>query len=119
MSTGKANQERARCIVPLRSRSVTGCRIMTNENPFHRRSIRLVGANYSEPGGYFLTICAAGRKQIFGRIESARTVLSPLGGNCPAMLDADTRAFPAGVAGGIRGDAKPSARHYCAPLEET
>src|SRR5689334_25165930 len=52
---------------------------MTNEKPFHRRSIRLVGANYSEPGGYFLTICAAGRKQILGRIESARTVLSPLG----------------------------------------
>ena len=50
-----------------------------NENEHHRQSIRLLGADYSEPGGCFLTICAAGRKQIFGRIDSDRTVLSPLG----------------------------------------
>ena len=37
------------------------------------------GVDYSDPGGYFLTICAAGRKHIFGRINGDRLVLSPLG----------------------------------------
>ena len=50
---------------------------MTDEK--HRRSIRIPGADYSEPGGYFLTICAAGRKNIFGKIQDARVELSPLG----------------------------------------
>jgi putative transposase len=48
-------------------------------NEKHRRSIRLPGADYSEPGGYFLTICAAGRKNIFGEIADGNVELSPLG----------------------------------------
>lgn len=51
----------------------------SNENDHRRRSIRLYGADYSEPGGYFLTVCAAGRKQIFGRIDLDHAMLSPLG----------------------------------------
>lgn len=34
-----------------------------------RRSIRLTGRDYSWPGTYFVTICTAGRKCLFGRIE--------------------------------------------------
>ena len=45
----------------------------------HRRSIRIPGADYSEPGPYFLTICAAGRRNLFGEIQNARVELSPLG----------------------------------------
>lgn len=50
-----------------------------NETEHKRRSIRLRGADYSEPGGYFLTICAGERKSIFGRIEKGRTLLNELG----------------------------------------
>jgi putative transposase len=52
---------------------------MAEEKKFHRKSIRLQGANYSEPGAYFITICAAERRNIFGRIDDGRAVLSPLG----------------------------------------
>jgi len=52
---------------------------MPEEKKFHRRSIRLRGADYSEPGAYFLTICAAQRRNIFGTIDKERVVLSALG----------------------------------------
>ena len=46
-----------------------------------RRSIRLPGYDYSQPGCYFITICSAGRHCIFGEItaEEARFVASPIG----------------------------------------
>jgi REP element-mobilizing transposase RayT len=53
---------------------------MLKEEKFHRRSIRLRGADYSEPGAYFITICAARRRSIFAEIDNGRVVLSPLGG---------------------------------------
>jgi REP element-mobilizing transposase RayT len=40
------------------------------------RSIRYPGHDYSSPGAYFITLCAEGFKQIFGRIESGRVVHS-------------------------------------------
>src|SRR5229473_40401 len=52
---------------------------MPEEKKFDRRSIRLRGADYSEPGAYFITICAAQRRNIFGNIDGGRVVLSPLG----------------------------------------
>ncbi len=52
---------------------------MVNEKQLHRKSIRLPGVDYSEPGGYFLTICAVGRQQIFGRIDANRMVHTSLG----------------------------------------
>ena len=52
---------------------------MTCDLSLHRRSIRLPAADYSRPGGYFLTICAVGRRQLFGRIHNDRVVLSSLG----------------------------------------
>ena len=45
-----------------------------------RRSIRLRGLDYSNPGCYFITICAFHMRCIFGSIRNARQVLSPLGG---------------------------------------
>ena len=52
---------------------------MPEEKKFDRRSIRLRGADYSEPGAYFITICAAQRRNIFGNIDGGRVVLSPFG----------------------------------------
>ena len=52
---------------------------MAEEKKFQRRSIRLRGVDYSEAGSYFITICAAGHKNIFGKIEDGRAVLSPVG----------------------------------------
>jgi putative transposase len=52
---------------------------MVEEKKFHRRSIRLQGADYSDPGAYFVTICAASHRNIFGRIENGLSVLKPLG----------------------------------------
>jgi REP element-mobilizing transposase RayT len=49
------------------------------EAKHRRRSIRLQGSDYSEPGGYFVTICAAGRNNLFGRIENGRVCLNALG----------------------------------------
>jgi len=37
---------------------------------YDRRSIRLQGFDYSQPGEYFLTICAVEQKCIFGKIEN-------------------------------------------------
>jgi REP-associated tyrosine transposase len=37
---------------------------------YDRRSIRLQGFDYSQPGDYFLTICAAEQKCIFGKMEN-------------------------------------------------
>ena len=47
----------------------------------HRRSIRLPGYDYTQPGAYFITICAASRRCIFGEIVSKDSGLSasPIG----------------------------------------
>src|SRR5579864_2987377 len=68
--------KRARCIVPLR---VVRARLVMEEKEFHRRSIRIPGGDYSRPGAYFVTICAAYRRNIFGAVEGGKIILSPLG----------------------------------------
>jgi putative transposase len=47
--------------------------------PYHRRSIRLHGINYSTPGAYFITIVANNRKCLFGEILEEIVHLNPLG----------------------------------------
>jgi len=49
------------------------------EKVFHRRSIRIPGGDYSRPGAYFVTICAAYKRNIFAAVEAGEVVLSPLG----------------------------------------
>ena len=39
-----------------------------NADQHHRRSIRLKGHDYSEPGSYFITICAYQQSHLFGAI---------------------------------------------------
>jgi len=40
------------------------------EKQLHRRSIRLKDYDYSQEGAYFVTICAYGKKCIFGDVIS-------------------------------------------------
>ena len=45
----------------------------------HRRSVRLASADYAAPGLYFVTVIAAGRARLFGRLGSGDVVLSDVG----------------------------------------
>ena len=55
---------------------------MSSFNPHrhHRRSIRLRGYDYSEPGAYFLTICTHGREALLGTVVDGGVRLSAYGG---------------------------------------
>ena len=59
-----------------------------------RTSIRLRGYDYAGPGAYFLTICTAGHRCLFGRIEGDTIRLGPMGG----IVEACWRAIPLHVA---------------------
>lgn len=50
-----------------------------NPNKHHRRSIRLKGYDYSQPGLYFITICVQDRDCLFGYIENKIMKLNDAG----------------------------------------
>ena len=45
----------------------------------HRRSIRLKGYDYTQPGAYFITICTYQRLHVFGEIINGEMVLNDIG----------------------------------------
>ncbi len=45
----------------------------------HRKSIRLRGYDYSQPGAYFITICTHQRQQLFGAIVDGAMILNAAG----------------------------------------
>ncbi len=45
----------------------------------HRRSIRLKGYDYSQPGAYFLTLCTQDRKCLYGEIVDDKMCLNDAG----------------------------------------
>ena len=45
----------------------------------HRRSIRLGGYDYSQPGGYFITIVTQNRECLFGDIIKGKMILNDAG----------------------------------------
>ena len=47
----------------------------------NRRSIRLAGYDYSQPGLYFVTICTFKHQQLFGQIEDGYMILNEAGEN--------------------------------------
>ena len=51
----------------------------TDDNPYHRRSIRLKGYDYSLPGAYFITILTYKRIELFGQIINGTMKLSGFG----------------------------------------
>ncbi len=46
----------------------------------HRRSIRLQGYDYTQPGAYFVTIVTQGREMLFGDVRDGAMVLNTYGG---------------------------------------
>jgi hypothetical protein len=42
----------------------------------HRRTIRLQNFDYSQSGGYFITIVSYQRRCVFGSVENDRVILS-------------------------------------------
>jgi len=52
---------------------------MKDKTPFHRRSIRLKGYDYSKSGAYFITICVKDRIHFFGKIENGKMILNDAG----------------------------------------
>ena len=50
----------------------------TNEP--RRRSLRLVGFDYSQPANYFVTICTQGKKCLFGYVSGTEMCLNSAGG---------------------------------------
>ena len=50
-----------------------------NPDIHQRRSIRLKEYDYSQPGLYFITICAKDRENLFGQIENGKMILNVLG----------------------------------------
>jgi putative transposase len=45
----------------------------------HRRSIRLKGYDYSQPGGYFVTIVTKSRDLLFGEVVTGKMILNDAG----------------------------------------
>jgi len=50
-----------------------------DKNIHHRHTIRLYNYDYSYPGLYFVTICAADKKCMFGHIQNGEMILSERG----------------------------------------
>ncbi|WP_036480014.1 transposase [Myxosarcina sp. GI1] len=50
-----------------------------DRNKHHRRSIRLKGYDYSQPGAYFVTICTYERQCLFGKIVNGQMRLNGFG----------------------------------------
>jgi REP element-mobilizing transposase RayT len=48
-------------------------------NKHHRRSIRLKGYDYSQPGAYFVTICTQNREHLFGLVDNGALILNEAG----------------------------------------
>ena len=50
-----------------------------NPEIHHRRSIRLKGYDYTQPGAYFVTICTHQQACLFGEVSGESIALNPLG----------------------------------------
>jgi putative transposase len=50
-----------------------------NPEIHHRRSIRLKGYDYTQPGAYFITICTYQRMHIFGEVVGGKMDLNEVG----------------------------------------
>ncbi len=51
----------------------------SKSNPLRRRAMRLRDYDYSQPGAYFVTICAQHRKCLFGTIIDGKMQLNEIG----------------------------------------
>jgi putative transposase len=60
----------------------------------HRRSVRLKGYDYAQPGAYFLTVCTRDRECALGRIVDSEMTLSPIGETVRSNWDDMPVQFP-------------------------
>lgn len=56
-------------------------------DPHTRRSLRLQGYDYSQAGGYFVTICTQDRQCLFGEVAGGKAVLTDAGRMTHAVWD--------------------------------
>jgi len=56
-----------------------GKKVNYDPNIHHRRSIRLMGYDYSRAGLYFITMCVQYRKCLFGKIDAGNMILYDAG----------------------------------------
>lgn len=50
-----------------------------NPDKHHRRSIRLKGYDYTQPGAYYITLCTQARQCLFGDVVAGKMRLNSLG----------------------------------------
>ncbi|HUT15100.1 MAG TPA: transposase [Anaerolineae bacterium] len=60
----------------------------------HRRSIRMRGYDYTEPGAYFVTICTQNRECLFGDVVDSEMVLNDAGRLVQSVWDAIPDHYP-------------------------
>ena len=60
----------------------------------HRRSIRLLGYDYSQEGAYFITVCTHNRECLFGEIVDGNVVLNDAGRNAQQCWQEIPSHFP-------------------------
>jgi putative transposase len=60
----------------------------------HRRSIRLNGHDYAQPGAYFVTVCTRQREGMLGRVEAGQVLLSDAGEIARSVWDGLPERFP-------------------------
>lgn len=65
-----------------------------HQDKHHRRSIRLKGYDYSQPGGYFVTICVHERACLLGQIINGEMVYSDAGKMAARWWMEINRKFP-------------------------
>jgi hypothetical protein len=90
-----------------------------NSDIHHRRSIRVVGYDYSRSGAYFITICTHNRECIFAAIPNSERIYVILADRVPLMeLDLNEKSrvsasenFEFGIAG-IFGEIVDRAMNY-------
>ncbi len=64
---------------------------------YHRRSIRLPGHDYTQPGTYFVTIVTRDRAHLFGEISDDEIRLNDTGRMVAASWAGIPRHFPCAV----------------------
>ena len=62
---------------------------------YHRRSIRLKGYDYTQPGAYFVTICIQDRDYLLGAIRGAQMILNEAGAMLARWWTELPHKFPA------------------------
>ena len=65
-----------------------------NSSRRHRRSVRLAGYDYSQPGAYFVTICAQDRSRFFGEVVGGQMHLNEPGRMIVGQWTALPQRFP-------------------------